>query len=99
MGYETIEVIRVAGSLGAEARGADLSQPLSDACFSELHDALMAHHLIFLRDQRLSDEQQLAAASRLSSKTSRYAARGVKLTPGVSILVCVASTPAPTERC
>jgi taurine dioxygenase len=64
MGYETIEVIRVAGSLGAEARGADLSQPLSDACFSELHDALMAHHLIFLRDQRLSDEQQLAAASR-----------------------------------
>ena len=64
MGYETIELTRVAGSLGAEVGGVDLSSELSQRCFDELHDALMAHHVLFLRDQSLDDEQQLAFAGR-----------------------------------
>jgi taurine dioxygenase len=64
MGTETLEVTRLAGPLGAEVDGVDLSKPLSETGFSELHDALMSHQVIFLRDQQLSDEEQLALAGR-----------------------------------
>lgn len=64
MGFETIEAIRVAGSLGAEVRGPDLSQPLSDARFGELHDTLMSHRVVFLRDPLRSGEQQLDFSAR-----------------------------------
>src|ERR1700716_3934570 len=60
MPYETIEVRKVTPAIGAEISGVDLAGPLSNRQVSELHDALMAHQVIFFRDQQMSVEQHKA---------------------------------------
>jgi len=55
-----IEVIRHGPTIGAEVRGVDLAQPLDEATFKALHDALMAHKVIYFRDQDITPEQQAA---------------------------------------
>ena len=62
--YETIAVSRIAGALGAEISGVDLSQPLDDRTFAEIHRAWLEHQVIFFRDQTLSPAQYLAFAKR-----------------------------------
>jgi alpha-ketoglutarate-dependent taurine dioxygenase len=53
---------RVAPALGAEAHGIDLRRPLDGDLFSCLESALYEHQVLFLRDQFLSGDQQLALA-------------------------------------
>ncbi|MCB1742968.1 MAG: TauD/TfdA family dioxygenase [Gammaproteobacteria bacterium] len=53
----------VAGALGAELRGVDLSR-LSDAEFDRIHEALLEHSVIFFRDQDISPAQQVGFAKR-----------------------------------
>ena len=60
MPYETIEVRKVTPAIGAEISGVDLAGPLSNRQVSELHDALMAHQVIFFRDQHMSVDQHKA---------------------------------------
>ena len=67
MGYQTLSVRRLTGALGAVIEGVDLREPVADAQFEELHDALMAHHVLFLRDQDLSEAQHLAFAERFGT--------------------------------
>ena len=56
-GYDTIEVTPISPHIGAEIAGVDLSRPLGNHTFQEIHDALMAHQVIFFRDQELTLEQ------------------------------------------
>ena len=56
----TIQAKRLTPAIGAEISGVDLSRPLSNSQVSELHDALMAHQVIFFRDQHMSVEQHKA---------------------------------------
>ena len=67
MHTDGLEIRRLTGTLGAEIRGLDLRQPLSDAQLSVLLDALHAHRVVFLRKQPLDDDQHLAFARRLGS--------------------------------
>lgn len=60
--YQTLEVVRIAGALGAEVRGLDLRQPLSEAQTHELRRAWLENLVIFLRDQPLDPAQYLAFA-------------------------------------
>jgi taurine dioxygenase len=69
MGDPAIEVRRLSGALGAEIRGIDLREPLSGTQFGELRAALRAHKVVFLRDQRIGDDQQLALARRFGIPT------------------------------
>jgi taurine dioxygenase len=62
--YASIAVEPLTVSIGAEVRGADLTRPLSDVQRDEIHDALMRHLVLFFRGQDLTEEQQLAFASR-----------------------------------
>ena len=62
--YRHIEVIRRGGALGAEIRGVDASQALSDDVFEEIYEAWLQNHIIFLRDQTLTPAQHLAFAKR-----------------------------------
>ena len=55
-----IEVLPREPTIGAEIRGVDLSQPVSAATAAAIHDALMAHKVIYFRDQDITPEQQLA---------------------------------------
>jgi taurine dioxygenase len=57
MGYERIQVRRLAGALGAELSGVDLTRPLDDPTRKEIHDAWMEHQVLFLRGQRITREQ------------------------------------------
>ena len=59
MNYETIDVAPVTGALGAEISGIDLRQPLGNQCFQEVHNALMAHQVIFFRDQDITPQQHI----------------------------------------
>jgi len=59
-----IEVVRLGGNLGAEIRGVDLREPLSDAQFEAVHAAFVQHQVIVLRDQDITLEQQKAFARR-----------------------------------
>jgi taurine dioxygenase len=61
-----IEVKRTAGALGAEVHGVDAAE-LEDAAFEALHRAFLAHHVIVLRDQKLTPEQQVAFGRRFGS--------------------------------
>jgi len=51
-------------ALGAEISNIDLSKPLSDAQFAVVEDAFLKHLVLVFRGQPITDEQQLAFASR-----------------------------------
>lgn len=57
-----IEVVPVAGALGAEISGVDLSGPLPKATVKALRQALLEHLVIFFRGQDLTPAQYLAFA-------------------------------------
>lgn len=59
-----MEVIRCQPTIGAEIRGLELSQPLSDAAFNDLYAALLEHKVVFFRKQQLTAEQQIAFGQR-----------------------------------
>lgn len=61
--YKRITVSPVSGALGAEVSGVDLAN-LDDETFDELYRAWLAHQVIFLRDQSITPEQQVAFAER-----------------------------------
>jgi taurine dioxygenase len=52
----------VAGALGAEIEGVDLSRPLEAATIAALRRALLEHLVLFFRGQKLTPQQQLAFA-------------------------------------
>ena len=61
-----MEVLPIAGCLGAEVRGLDLSRPLDDATVASVLDALYAHKVIFFRDQALTPRQQVDFSAQLA---------------------------------
>jgi taurine dioxygenase len=60
--YRTIETRRIAGALGAEVTGVDLSQDLPPEVLAEIRAALLDHLVIFFPGQGLTPERQLAFA-------------------------------------
>lgn len=60
----SIRVEQLAPAIGAEITGIDLAAEIDDATFSRIHDALMAHQVIFFRDQTFNPEQHMALAER-----------------------------------
>jgi taurine dioxygenase len=57
-----MKIQKIAGSLGAELSGIDLSQPISTNLATDVRQALLDHQVIFLRDQHLTSAQYLAFA-------------------------------------
>lgn len=55
-----IEVEPVAGALGAEVRGIDLAQPLSDEILSDLRQAFVDYLVLFFHNQRLTPDRHKA---------------------------------------
>jgi taurine dioxygenase len=60
------EITPVAGALGAELHGLDLSQKLDDASVQTTLDALYEHKVIFLRGQKISPQQQIDFSAQLA---------------------------------
>jgi taurine dioxygenase len=55
-----LKIRKVAGALGAEISGVDLSRELPDEIVAAIRAAFVEHHVIFFRDQDLTSERQLA---------------------------------------
>ena len=62
-----IEVRPIAGAIGAELRGVDVSQALGDGTIGTIRQALLDHCVIFFRDQTLEPEQHKAFARRFGT--------------------------------
>jgi taurine dioxygenase len=82
MTYRTSEVRKCTPHIGAEIHGVDLSKPLSDEQFQEVHSALMENLVIFFREQRLSPERHNAASVSCTSIPRRRACS--RITPRCS---------------
>jgi taurine dioxygenase len=67
MGYQRIAVERIAGALGAEISGIDLSHDLDDAAIGEIRRALVDNQVVFFRDQHLTPERHLAFGRRFGT--------------------------------
>lgn len=64
MRQNSIAVSPVAGAIGAEIAGIDLSQDLPDDTVGTVRQALLDHLVIFFRDQKFTPERFLAFATR-----------------------------------
>jgi len=60
--FRHIEVRPIAGALGAEVHGVDVSRPLAPEIVSEIRQAWLDHLVIFIRDQQLTPQALLAFA-------------------------------------
>jgi alpha-ketoglutarate-dependent sulfate ester dioxygenase len=71
--YEHIDVSKVAGNIGAEIRGIRIGGDLAPEVVRELRSALLAHRVVFLRDQDHADDgDQRAFASLLGTPTKPH---------------------------
>ncbi len=64
MGNNSLEIKPIAGALGAEIHGIDLSEPMDDVTFQQIHQTLLDHCVIFFRGQHITPSEQLAFAKR-----------------------------------
>ena len=62
--YQRITVSPIAGALGAEISGVDISAGLDDATIAEIRRALLDHLVVFFRGQRLDDASHKAFTRR-----------------------------------
>ena len=72
-----MEIRRIAGALGAEIHGVDLSRPLSDEVVANVRRAWLEHLVVFFRDQPLSPEAFMAFARRIGKPVEYPFVRGI----------------------
>ncbi|MFM1960968.1 MAG: hypothetical protein RL588_2485 [Pseudomonadota bacterium] len=83
----SLTIRKVAGALGAEISGVDLSQDLPDAVIAEIRGALVEHQVIFFRDQALSPARQVAFGRRFGPLNIHPYVRGMEGHPEVMEII------------
>jgi len=86
-GYTHIDVRPIAGALGAEISGVDVSQPLAPEILAEIRRAWLDHLVIFFREQRLTPESLLAFASAFGTPMEYPQLKGIPECPLVTPVV------------
>ena len=64
-----VTVDRLAGNIGAVIGGVDTGEQLDDQVIADIRKALLAHRVVFLRDQHLDYARPVAFAQRFGSLT------------------------------
>ena len=72
-----MEVRRVAGALGAEVLGVDLSRELSEQAAAGVRRAFLEHGVVFFRDQALAPAQFMAFARRMGRPVEYPFVKGI----------------------
>ncbi len=72
-----MEIRRIAGALGAEIRGVDLSKVLSEVQVAEIRRAWLDHLVVFFRDQPLAPEAFMAFARRIGKPIEYPFVKGI----------------------
>lgn len=91
------EIIPLAGALGAEIHGADLSAELRADTLAEIRRLLLEHEVIFFRDQDISPARQKALAESLGPLQTHPAYDTVEGFPEITILESTAAKPSKIE--
>src|SRR5947208_2775245 len=66
-----LDIRPLAPGIGAEIRGLDLAQPMSDAVFAEIERAWHRHNVLLFRDQSLTEEQEVDFGGRFGPLAQR----------------------------
>jgi alpha-ketoglutarate-dependent taurine dioxygenase len=72
MSSSNFDVLQLAGRIGAEIVGLDLSAPLADGVIADVRKALVRHKVIFFRDQKLDADAHVAFARRFGPLTTAH---------------------------
>lgn len=80
----TIAAKPIAGALGAEITGVDLSRPLEPDAVGTIRRALLDHLVIFFRDQQLSSDSYLAFAQAFGTPVEYPMIRGIDGYPTIT---------------
>ncbi|HTB76429.1 MAG TPA: TauD/TfdA family dioxygenase [Polyangiaceae bacterium] len=72
MSSSNFDVLQLAGRIGAEIVGLDLSAPLGEGVIADVRKALVRHKVIFFRDQKLDADAQVAFARRFGPLTTAH---------------------------
>jgi taurine dioxygenase len=57
-----MDILPMAGALGAEVKGVDLRAEISNSTAADIHAAFLRHHMLYFPDQHLSPQQELRFA-------------------------------------
>lgn len=87
MAFQHIEVKRIAGALGAEIFGVDLSKPLSNAEADEVNQAYLDNLVVFFPGQKLTPDGLLQVASLFGVPNEYPFAKGMDGYPKITPLV------------
>ena len=85
--YRHIEVQPLAGALGAEIVGVDMARELDEEVVGEVRQAFLDHLVIFLRDQKVTPQQQVAFAKRFGEPMEYPQLRGLPEAPLITPVV------------
>jgi len=83
----TIAMQKIAGAIGAEISGVDLSRDLPDATIAAIRQALLDHCVIFFREQELTAAQYLAFAQHFGEPIEYPFVRGLDGFPVITPVV------------
>jgi taurine dioxygenase len=93
----TITTQLLSGSLGAEIKGIDLTQPLNDNTYAEIRRLLVAHEVIFFREQDISPSQHKALAESFGPLQTHPAYGTIEGFPEITILESTPEKPTMIE--
>lgn len=82
-----IEIVPCDAPIGAEIRGVDLAKGIDDIIFGEIDEALSEHGVIYLRDQHITPEQQVAFSRRFGDlEVNAFSKYALKENPAVLVV-------------
>lgn len=87
MAHSRTEIRRVAGSIGAEIHGVDLSRELDQSTVDEIRKAWLEHCVIFFHEQHLNPEQFLRVAQRFGTPIEYPFIKGLDGFPSITPVV------------
>ena len=85
--YQHIEVRPISGALGAEILGVDMARSLDEEVVAEIRQAFLDHLVIFLHDQEVTPQQQLAFARKFGDPMEYPQLKGLPECPYVTPVV------------
>ena len=84
---QSLSIRRVAGALGAEISGVDLSRDLPDETIAAIRGALVEHQVVFFRDQDLTPVRQTAFGRRFGPLNIHPYVQGMEGHPEVMEII------------
>ena len=91
----SLQVRRASYNLGAEVSGVDLSKPLDEQSFKEIHAAFIEYSVLVFHEQPLTREQHLAFSRRFGTLDRNVAAKPGKKVEEMPEISLVISRPNP----